>query len=320
MYRLATTKRASDVIPVILGLWVVAYSRAPALAQGSASQQTKTLSIVLNQLPWQSTGVQVAEGDLIDISASGDMNWYTPGLNGNGCPKLDACHSTPDGKSCPYPRQYPSLPCWSLIGKIGAGEPFFVGSSLTLTAAASGELLLAVNDDFYPDNTGEWTAAITTLTSTCAAPTGTTSQTADASGKMGAIADATSSRTECTLGRMLIQLQRDPPLTMPASPNSPNALQREDPPGVLKLELNSAVRILPERAQQWETSPGNKPFPSRLLPDLERAVERLSRRIGQATMFCGNKKNFMQETFFDNKWKQKWRVDIDNLQGCNLRD
>ena len=86
------------------------------------------------------------------------MNWYTGSCGGT-------CISTPDGLSvCPSAAssyQFPSLPCYSLVGQIGNGTPFLVGKSLKdYMSTSSGELYLGVNDDYYPDNTGSWTATI----------------------------------------------------------------------------------------------------------------------------------------------------------------
>jgi hypothetical protein len=39
--------------------------------------------------------------------------------------------------------------------------PFEVGSKITMTAAAAGEFYLGVNDNFFGDNSGAWSATIT---------------------------------------------------------------------------------------------------------------------------------------------------------------
>jgi RHS repeat-associated protein len=52
------------------------------------------------------------------------------------------------------------LPCWSLIGRFGSsGEAFEVGDSVDFQATG-GEFYLGVNDNYYPDNTGSWSATI----------------------------------------------------------------------------------------------------------------------------------------------------------------
>ena len=69
---------------------------------------------------------------------------------------------TPAGIRCPGggPKRL-GLTCLSLIGLIGvSGKPFDVGDSLTFTAPTAGEVFLGVNDDNLSDNTGTWTATI----------------------------------------------------------------------------------------------------------------------------------------------------------------
>ena len=53
----------------------------------------------------------------------------------------------------------PQLPCWSLIARIGDGQPFEVGTSI-LVSATTGRLYLGVNDDSFSGNAGIWTAKI----------------------------------------------------------------------------------------------------------------------------------------------------------------
>ncbi|MEV6022222.1 hypothetical protein [Streptomyces sp. NPDC052036] len=70
------------------------------------------------------------------------------------------------------------VPSWSLIGRIGNGPWQYIGTGPT-TLVGRGELFLAVNDDFYSDNSGFFTATVTRCT--CAAPLGSvTSGLADA--------------------------------------------------------------------------------------------------------------------------------------------
>jgi hypothetical protein len=109
---------------------------------------------------WTSTGITYQAGQQIVISASGILNWFTGGCNGK-------CISSPDGlgsnQTCPAtqnPLVAPGLKCYSLIGRIGNGEPFQVGSCYSGVAATSGELQLGVNDENFPDNTGGWQAVI----------------------------------------------------------------------------------------------------------------------------------------------------------------
>ncbi len=142
-----------EYLPDNTGAWTATISSPSIFAQVKARQQT-TLSVVLDH-PWTDTGVYLAQGQPVTITARGTMNWYTGSCDGK-------CLSTPAGIPCPGggPKRL-GLTCLSLIGLIGvSGRPFYVGDSLTFSAPAAGELFLGVNDDNVADNTGEWTATI----------------------------------------------------------------------------------------------------------------------------------------------------------------
>jgi hypothetical protein len=95
----------------------------------------------------------VQPGDAVTISASGAVS-----MGGGWAP------GPPEGlaKTCKkigFPA--PNLRCWSLIGRVGEdGTPFYVGNGLLLHASTSGELYLGVNDDQLGDNSGSWTAVV----------------------------------------------------------------------------------------------------------------------------------------------------------------
>jgi hypothetical protein len=135
------------------------------LSQMAIAQQPKKVSIVLTK-DWTPTGVRLVEGQTFTVRASGDLNWFTPNRRRHwrGCPVTNKCHTTPEGQSCPYAGFLAQgLACWSLIGRIDDGPAFKVGSSLeNFPAPSSGELSLGVNDNNYWDNTGTWTAEVTT--------------------------------------------------------------------------------------------------------------------------------------------------------------
>jgi hypothetical protein len=136
------------------GAWTATISSPSNFAQVKARQQT-TLPVDLDR-PWTDTGVYLAQGQSVTVTARGTMNWYTGSCNGN-------CLSTPAGIPCPGGgSKRLGLTCLSLIGLVGvSGKPFYIGDSLTFTAPAVGELFLGVNDDNVADNTGDWTATIT---------------------------------------------------------------------------------------------------------------------------------------------------------------
>jgi hypothetical protein len=119
-----------------------------------------TLALVMN-VPWTDAGMVLAASTPVTITATGEFNRETGKCAGT-------CVTTPAGSpwsTCatepPPAFTAPGLRCWSLIGKVGiSGAPFLVGTSLTFTPASSGELYLGINDNYYPDDTGNWTATV----------------------------------------------------------------------------------------------------------------------------------------------------------------
>ena len=88
------------------------------------------------------------------MSPAGNLH-ETTAANGNGClPDYPAANGFPLG----------SRPCWSLIGNIGGGAPFYVGTNTSFTASTGGVLSLGINDNNLPDNSGSWTATVTVTT------------------------------------------------------------------------------------------------------------------------------------------------------------
>ena len=106
---------------------------------------------------WQSTGVRVNQGDLVEIEAKGE--WlYTP----------EEYHG-PEGHAVFLaPGFYPvaGVAGGVLLGRIGeAGRHFEVGERATFQAREHGILYLRINDDVLGDNDG-WVAAQFDVTET----------------------------------------------------------------------------------------------------------------------------------------------------------
>jgi hypothetical protein len=108
--------------------------------------------------PWTPTGIQVQIGDDVSISATGVIQ-----ANFNGA-KATPAGTSPDCMAAGVvrvPFVAPELPCWSLLGRIGpSGNVFEVGTNRRFKANAIGQLYLGVNDNFFADNSGHWTAGV----------------------------------------------------------------------------------------------------------------------------------------------------------------
>ncbi len=104
-------------------------------------------------LPWQNAGVQVHNGDFLQIDyLSGEWTGQTP-----------YCCSGPDNAPGPAEQDYACMPMpqsvigqAALIGRIGDGPPFKVGKQFIGTVSAEGPLYLRMNDcdEWLTDNQG----------------------------------------------------------------------------------------------------------------------------------------------------------------------
>jgi RHS repeat-associated protein len=98
----------------------------------------------------------VAAGQLVTISVAAGQTWSKGGQAWTAAG--NAADPTSPGNS-----PLPGAPRMALVGRIGAtGASFLVGTSTQFSAAASGELFLAPNDEWYLvwDNAGSLTVSI----------------------------------------------------------------------------------------------------------------------------------------------------------------
>jgi hypothetical protein len=116
--------------------------------------------------PWVSTGIMVAEDDIVIIDADDDTKWSADPKNVNMYDANGSGHPSIQGYL-----QYPGIE-GALIGKIGQFI-FQVGLfvHVHVPKGVSGELLLSINDDLasvedgkFLDNTGAIDATITVYT------------------------------------------------------------------------------------------------------------------------------------------------------------
>jgi Ca2+-binding EF-hand superfamily protein len=103
---------------------------------------------------WVDTGIDVRRGDRISIDASGTV---TLSSNGNDFAEPAGSRLGRRAQSAPLPNALAG----ALIARINNGAPILVGNRQTITANEIGRLFLSVNDDFFPDNVGEFRASVT---------------------------------------------------------------------------------------------------------------------------------------------------------------
>ena len=156
---LTTGNVTSATFSVTPGTWqcfrVQAFNSAGAAAwSGYGCTSTPNFTVPGTQ-EWTDTGLTVAAGDALGITAAGTV--YIDPSYPVGPAGTQSCTPAQNYPGSAFPAT--NLPCWSLIARIGNGAPFEVGTS-TLVTATGGELYLGVNDDNFSDNSGSWTVRI----------------------------------------------------------------------------------------------------------------------------------------------------------------
>lgn len=98
---------------------------------------------------WVSTGLTVTQGQIVLFETSGTVQ-----LSGDAADTAGAAGSFLGRRATGS--YLPSELAGALVGRIGSSAPFGVGDLSQITAPASGELFLSVNDDQRRDNSGRF--------------------------------------------------------------------------------------------------------------------------------------------------------------------
>ena len=102
--------------------------------------------------PWTDTGIQVRNGQMVYVEASGKVRW--------GHDRQDGPEGEDNSPRNPS-RPIPSRPAAALIGRVGDDAPFFVGSDTNgIRVRGSGTLFLGVNDETFEDNSGAFRVTV----------------------------------------------------------------------------------------------------------------------------------------------------------------
>lgn len=136
---------SSEVARIILAKPAnVATATSGTPAQASVAG---TITVPANQ-PWTSTGITVRKGQPLTFRTSGDVHL-------SGEPNDVANAGGKPGRFAPN-APVKQAPAGTLIGRIGDGAPFAIGTRTRILAPASGVLFLGVNDDGFNDNSGNF--------------------------------------------------------------------------------------------------------------------------------------------------------------------
>jgi hypothetical protein len=119
---------------------------AGSVGTGGSTGATASGDItVSSKEQWTPTGITVRRGEPLTINASGEIK-----IGGAGNPT-----ASPAGAGATNPgNPAPAVPTGALIGRIGNGAPFLIGSQTQIQAPAAGQLFLGINDSYLQDNDG----------------------------------------------------------------------------------------------------------------------------------------------------------------------
>jgi hypothetical protein len=129
-----------------------------------------TISVPAN-VRWVNTGVDLAPGQSVAISANGlvSVGVELPihisflGTHIGTAATNESPNGDPTANSYDSIRPFvaPGMPAYSLVGKVGDSAPFYVGSTGAFTAPVAGRLYLCVNANTFDSNTGLWNVTLT---------------------------------------------------------------------------------------------------------------------------------------------------------------
>ena len=110
------------------------------------------INVPANQV-WTNTGIPVRRGQALVFNARGDIMISPTASSGpNGSPAVTSA-------TVRYPLQ--GVPVGALIGRVGNGAPFLIGTNTQpISMPGTGPLMLGVNDDILGDNSGNYSVNI----------------------------------------------------------------------------------------------------------------------------------------------------------------
>jgi len=138
---------SNDIARIIMSR--PANANAPNTAVGSTGSANAQGVTVDAKQQWTPTGITVQRGDWVTFSTSGEAR-----IGGEGNPTAgpDGVNASARAPGAPLA----NAPAGALIGRVGNGTPFLIGSNGRVQMPAAGQLFLGVNDGHLPDNDGSF--------------------------------------------------------------------------------------------------------------------------------------------------------------------
>ena len=145
------------------------YTKQAPMTQAIPGENVPEDALLISaNTPWTDTGVEVVAGEPLTISSGGKIKIARLKQIKDDTEKVVGPQGTflyPDteiGHPFPLPAAGAGpAPCYCLIGRIGNGEPFYVGPACSIVAKETGHLWLGVNDYDISCNEGEFFAQVT---------------------------------------------------------------------------------------------------------------------------------------------------------------
>lgn len=136
---------ATDVARIYMRHMTLRDTAAPASGGGAVT--------VPANVRWVSTGLVVRAGETIEFTTRGEVDIAGDGSDTGG---VDGSVMGSRSSRATMPNELQG----ALVGRVGDGEPFGIGSQPRLVMPAAGELFLGVNDDNHADNRGGFTVTV----------------------------------------------------------------------------------------------------------------------------------------------------------------
>jgi len=122
---------------------------------GTAGVAVPGAVLVQANQAWTDTGITVPRGARVTFQSSGTIHY------GQGADQTATLDGNPTEHRATYP--LPSAPVGALIGKVGNGPVFGIGSSNQPLSIGTGRLMLGINDDQLGDNSGFYSVVVTVV-------------------------------------------------------------------------------------------------------------------------------------------------------------
>lgn len=128
--------------------------------------RAQVVRVPANQL-WSNTGIEVRQGEVITLMASGEIEFYERKYLDENIPTQCGPAGTYHYAEKVIDEHFPlpsasrgPAPPYSLMARIGNSEPFYVGPRKSFYASASGPLVFGINDFNCADNKGHFVVNI----------------------------------------------------------------------------------------------------------------------------------------------------------------